>query len=319
MPEDYEVFAPFFDAVIQEYHGIEEKENALHLNNWDLSTRRDQLADLGCEANEGGLLDLSKLGLEEISMRVRVGRNVSAFPLPGAMTQGDRLDLEQEMIKAFTVLIADPTFGGHYYSLTPNIKESIDEERYQELVREHVMFKDMSNDPYLNSAGISSSWPYGRGCYVSHDKQFIVWVGEEDHLRIMCMEKGTLLNTVFNRLENAERVVERQAGPFARSVKYGYVTSCPTNLGTGMRASVHVKLPNLTRDGSDAKVKAVCKPLGLSVRGLGGEHTAIGEDGTVDISPSARLMIEEVDIICKLYQGISLLLEAERSAAKNDL
>jgi creatine kinase len=122
------------------------------------------------------------------------------------------------------------------------------------------------------------------------------------------------LNKVFDRLETAEKVVEKYADKFARSKKYGFVTSCPTNLGTGMRASVHVKLPALTSDGTDVKAKAVCKPFGLSVRGLGGEHTPIGADGTVDISPSARLMIEEADIICSLYEGIKNLLEAEKSA-----
>ena len=66
------------------------------------------------------------------------------------------------------------------------------------------------------------------------------------------------------------------------SPDYGVVTSCPTNIGTGMRASVHIALPNLTADGTDAKAKQVARPLGLSVRGLGGEHTPIGADGTVD-------------------------------------
>ena len=94
---------------------------------------------------------------------------------------------------------------------------------------------------------------------------------------------------------------------FAVSPDYGVVTSCPTNLGTGMRASVHIPLPNLTRGGSDAKAKAVCKPLGLSVRGLGGEHTAIGEGGICDISPSARFCIKEAEISTKLYRGLELL------------
>ncbi|KAJ3272116.1 hypothetical protein HDV01_005981 [Terramyces sp. JEL0728] len=173
----------------------------------------------------------------------------------------------------------------------------------------------MSADKYLNSAGISSNWPFGRGCYVSADKEFIVWVGEEDHLRIMCMVQGTVLNNVFDRLQLAEKVVEKHADKFAKANNYGFVTSCPTNLGTGMRASVHIKIPALTKGGSDKMAKAVCKPLGLSVRGLGGEHTPIGEDGTVDISPSARLMIEEADIICSLYEGIKLLLEAEKTAS----
>jgi len=81
-----------------------------------------------------------------------------------------------------------------------------------------------------------------------------------------------------------------------------------------MRASVHVKIPNLTADGTDAKAKAVAKPLGLSVRGTGGEHTPIGADGTVDISPSARLFIKERDIIAALYKGIELLMIDEKKA-----
>lgn len=85
----------------------------------------------------------------------------------------------------------------------------------------------------------------------------------------------------------------------------------PTNLGTGMRASVHIALPNLTSDGTDAKAKAIAKPLGLSVRGLGGEHTPIGADGTVDISPSARFCITEAEIITALYRGLELLQAAE--------
>merc|ERR1711938_218207 len=95
---------------------------------------------------------------------------------------------------------------------------------------------------------------------------------------------------------------------FAKDDTYGYVTSCPTNLGTGMRASVHVKIPNLTSDGTDAKAKEIAGPLGLSVRGTGGEHTPIGADGTVDISPSARLFIKESQIVTALYKGVEKLM-----------
>ena len=102
---------------------------------------------------------------------------------------------------------------------------------------------------------------------------------------------------------------------FAKDEQYGYITSCPTNLGTGMRASVHVKVPNLTKDGTDKRAKEVAKPLGLSVRGTGGEHTPIGADGTVDISPSARLFIKESAIVQALYDGLKLLLDAEKAAA----
>lgn len=100
------------------------------------------------------------------------------------------------------------------------------------------------------------------------------------------------------------------------SADYGVVTSCPTNCGTGMRASVHIPLPNLTKDGTDKKAKEICRPLGLSVRGTGGEHTPIGKDGTVDISPSARFCITEAEIIVALYKGLKLLKEEETKAAE---
>jgi creatine kinase len=100
---------------------------------------------------------------------------------------------------------------------------------------------------------------------------------------------------------------------FAKDENYGYITSCPSNLGTGMRASVHVKIPQLTADGTDKRAKEVCKPLGLSVRGTGGEHTPIGADGTVDISPSSRLFIKESEIIGMLYEGIKQLMEIENA------
>ena len=82
----------------------------------------------------------------------------------------------------------------------------------------------------------------------------------------------------------------------------------------GMRASVLMQIPRLTADGTDKKAKEICKPLGLSVRGMGGEHTPIGSDGTCDISPSARFCITEAAIIKSLYDGIKLLKEKEDSA-----
>ena len=75
------------------------------------------------------------------------------------------------------------------------------------------------------------------------------------------------------------------------------------------------RIPLLTADGTDAKAKEVCGPLGLSVRGTGGEHTPIGADGTVDISPSARFCITEGEIVTALFKGISLLVEKEKAAA----
>jgi len=304
-PDDYDTFKPFFSKVLAEYHKV--PEDAKHHTNWDLSGVEGLPAD--------GKLDLKNLGFEEeISMRVRVGRNLVDFPLPGAMTKEDRVNMELKMCAAFDKLISMEEFGGEYNSLTPGHKNYITKKKYNQLVKDHIMFKDMSADPYLNSAGISNDWPFGRGCYVSGDKGFVIWVGEEDHLRIMCMKKGHILNEIFDRLKHSLDVISDIEGiKFAMSPDFGAVTSCPTNLGTGMRASVHVGIPKLTADGTDKKAKEICKPLGLSVRGLGGEHTPIGKGGVCDISPSARFCISEAQIITALYHGIKNLKEAENA------
>jgi creatine kinase len=282
----------------------------VHESSWDASA-----------IGENGVLDVRKLGFEdELSMRVRVGRNLKQYNLPGKMDQKERIAFEQTMLAAFKSLVDNPDYGGSIFSLTPDFGEGaenpnkISDEKYKELVDAHVLFKDMDADPYLKSAGISSDWPYGRGCWQSADSQCIIWFGEEDQLRIMCMKKGYCLNEVFDRLKVMLDAVEAIEGiEFAKDDNYGYVTSCPSNLGTGMRASVHVKIPNLTSDGTDTKAKEVCDPLGLSVRGTGGEHTPIGADGTVDISPRARLFIKESEIIAALYGGIEKLMEKEKA------
>lgn len=312
-PSDYDTFGEFFDQVIEDYHNGNPWSR--HTTDWDIS-----------KVGDNGILDIRKLGLDELSMRVRVGRNLASFNLPGAMDRKERIKFELTMLNAFDAL--KEKMGGNVYSLTPDFgtragrtvrnPNLISEEKYNELVKAHVMFKDMDADPYLKSAGISSDWPYGRGCWQSANKQCIIWFGEEDQLRIMAMKKGTRLDEVFTTLKTLLDTVESIDGvKFAKSRRYGYVTSCPSNLGTGMRASVHIKVPNLTSDGTDKKAKAICKPLGLSVRGVGGEHTPIGADGTIDVSPRARLFIKERDIVAKLYQGIADLMEAEKKAGRS--
>mmetsp|Transcript_106272 Transcript_106272/g.183217 ORF Transcript_106272/g.183217 Transcript_106272/m.183217 type:complete len:311 (-) Transcript_106272:908-1840(-) len=307
-PADFETFAPFFDKIILDYH--QGSPSSVHVTDWDIS-----------RIGNKGVLDVTLLGLPELSMRVRVGRNLAAFNLPGLMDREERIRFEKALLPAFDKIKAQ--LGGTVYSLSPDWGPGvtnpnlIDDAKYNALVKAHVMFKDMDADPYLKSAGISADWPYGRGCWQSDDKECIIWFGEEDQLRIMSMKKGSCLNEVFNKLKFLLDTFESIDGiAFAKSKKYGYVTSCPSNMGTGMRASVHVKVPNLTADGTDKKAKEICKPLGLSVRGTGGEHTPIGADGTIDISPSSRLFIKESEIIAKLYQGIKDLMAAEKAAAK---
>ena len=111
-PSDYDEFAPFFDAVCQEYHKA--SADATHVTDWDASGVGDK-----------GVLDVTKLGLSELSMRVRVGRNLTQFNLPGAMDKSERIAFEKAMLKAFDKLKKDPAYGGTVYSLSPVLRRRL--------------------------------------------------------------------------------------------------------------------------------------------------------------------------------------------------
>jgi len=298
-PEDLQEFHDFFDPLIRHHHHAPAGEQ--HVSDW--GPRRD---------DHDGALDLAALGLAPVSMRVRVARNLASFNLPGSMDRAERVRFERTMVRALDALIAHPAFGGRIYSLTPHFGADgpnpnlISRREYQQLVDARIMFKDMDADPYLKSAGLAADWPYGRACYVSGDQAVIVWLGEEDHLRIICMQAGTRLNDVYDRLRDVVETIEALPGiAFAQDESFGYITSCPSNLGTGMRASIHVRMPHVTNSGVD--VKAVCARVGLSVCGIAGDHSPIGADGTLDLSPTRRLCVRESDIIRMLFDGISRL------------
>merc|ERR1719195_779852 len=152
------------------------------------------------------------------------------------------------MKKAFDNLKGD--LSGEYYPLT-----GMDEAVRQQLVEDHFLF--ISGDKNLIASGMERDWPEGRGIFHNKDKTFLVWVNEEDQLRIISMQKGG--------------AVKGESGKeFMLDPKYGYLHSCPTNLGTGMRASVHVDLPGWTKEGLPA-LKKRCEELHLQPRGTRGE------------------------------------------------
>ena len=118
-------------------------------------------------------------------------------------------------------------------------------------------------------------WPEGRGIFHNAAKTFLLWVNEEDQMRIISMEKGGDVKGVFSRLARGIKAVgdsvKAESGKdFALSERFGYIHSCPTNLGTGMRASVMIDLPGYTKEGLDA-LKKRCEELAVQPRGTRGE------------------------------------------------
>ena len=110
------------------------------------------------------------------------------------------------------------------------------------MIDDHFLFKE--GDRFLEACGLNRDWPEGRGIFHNDAKTFLVWVNEEDQLRIISMQPGSDLLKVFDRLSRACALIEKVA-KFAHDEHLGYITSCPTNLGTALRASVHIKLPKL--------------------------------------------------------------------------
>jgi creatine kinase/arginine kinase len=107
------------------------------------------------------------------------------------------------------------------------------------------LFKE--GDRFLDACGLNRNWPKNRGIYHNDAKTFLTWVNEEDQLRIISMQPGANIREVFSRLVDAAARIEKVA-KFAYDDHLGYITSCPTNLGTAMRASVHIHLPLLSQD-----------------------------------------------------------------------
>ena len=178
----------------------------------------------------------------------RVGRSISGFGLSPGITKEQRLEVESLMKTAFGNLEGD--LAGTYYPLT-----GMDEKVRQQLVDDHFLF--VSGDKNLQASGMERDWPEGRDIFHNKDKTFLTWVNEEDQLRIISMEMGGDVKGVFSRLARGIKAVEdsvrKESGrEFMLDPKYGFIHSCPTNLGTGMRASVHVDLPGYTKEGLPA-------------------------------------------------------------------
>lgn len=282
-PEAYDTFSSLFHPVIAEYHKV------------DVANLKS-VHDLG---DPEKLEDLSPEYADRIvSTRVRVGRTVKGFPMASKLTREQRVALEQKVKEACLKMTGE--LAGTYRSLTEMTKAERDA-----LIEEHILFND-ADDKYLRSAGGYDDWPVGRGIFMNKDKNFIVWVNEEDHIRIISMQKGASLKQVWRRLVNAIHAMETKL-EFVRHDKFGYLTFCPTNIGTGLRASVHVRVPKTAEQG---KLNDICAAADLQPRGIHGEHTeSVG--GVYDISNKIRIGRTEWSLINTMWIGVKKLLDNE--------
>jgi len=293
--ESYDEFKDFFYPVIQAYHKGFDINTTKHVTDMDPSKIGNKLSP---EAH-------TKI----ISTRIRVARNLSMFPLnPGAgpETRGQICDMMQKVYAAM-----DPAndLSGDMFRHT-----TMSDEQRQGLIDDHFLFR--GKDSMQAASGYHTYWPEGRGVFHNKTKTFVNWLNEGDHLRIISMEKGGDVLGVFTRLaEGAKMIkagVEKETGAaeaFMMHPIFGSLTCCPSNIGTGMRGSVHILVPKLIATiGFDA-IDKMARERNCQARGSSGEHSAVVD--RIDISNWRRIGYPEYSLVDDMIKCANFLAGEE--------
>jgi protein arginine kinase len=229
-----------------------------------------------------------------LSSRVRLARNIEDKPFPGWMKRNEREFMLRDIIDAVEELdeMKPPSMKHSMDDLSPLDK--------QILVERHLI----SREHAAKNAG--------SGLIVGPEKQISCMINEEDHLRLQAILPGFSLGEVWDLANSADSELEKSL-TFAFSPNLGYLTACPTNVGTGMRASTMLHLPGLVLSDQINKVIKSVNQIGLAVRGLYGEGTeALGN--LFQISNQMTLGESEQQILDRLTKVVGKIVESEINA-----
>lgn len=223
-----------------------------------------------------------------ISSRIRFARNFEGYPMGSRLTD----EKAEEMIAAVGAALGDGYKKIAYSNLSPLEAQSYAEGHYV--------------SPDFAAAKNKRALILGEADNIS------VMVCEEDHLRIQCIEPGFALEEAYQKAVAVDDKIDA-AMTYAYDETLGYLTHCPTNLGTGMRASVMLFLPALTMNRRISQITAQLAKLGITVRGMYGEGSeALG--CLYQISNQITLGVSEEDMIKKLTDLVGQTVELERGA-----
>jgi protein arginine kinase len=235
-----------------------------------------------------------------ISSRVRVARNLTGIPFPHLLNQ----TRAEEVIHAVRLAIANNEAGEALGSLELSMLSELSEVERQILVDKHLISPEFINN-YQSKAIV-----------LSDDEMVSIMVNEEDHLRIQCLLPGLQLKEAWDVVNKIDDGLEKTLD-YAFSEKLGYLTTCPTNVGTGMRASIMLHLPGLKITKQLGMVLSAISKLGLTVRGLYGEGTE-AQGNLFQVSNQITLGQSEEEICNKLLVSTRQILSQEQ-AARNAL
>lgn len=227
-----------------------------------------------------------------ISTRIRLARNIASVPFPASLRDKEKVteDIKNAVIKSNSTLSKDFDFIN---------LDKISNSQKLSLEEEHLISPQM----------IDGS---GKSVLISKDKTMSIMLMEEDHIRLQVIQAGLALDEAYETANRVDDVIEESL-TYAFDESFGYLTACPTNAGTGLRASVMMHLPALTLTKNIGKVINASTSLGIEVRGMYGEGTAA--DGNLyQISNRATMGLSEKEILEKLKNVVQQITEMEEKA-----
>ena len=234
-----------------------------------------------------------------ISTRMRLARNVSGYAFTGRSREGARLRMLAQVRDA---LGAVPSLDG---SVLVRLDELTPHDR-QLLHERHLVSKEL--------AGLDPQHPLRRGAALFLGEAVGVMVNEEDHLRLQSLRSGFAVPQAFEAVRALDRELGAQV-PFAFHREFGFLTACPTNVGTGLRASVLIHLPGLVLTKEIGKVLAGLQQLGLIYRGLYGEGSEV-VGNFFQLSNQTTLGKSEKELQELLVWAVRHLIEREAEARR---
>ncbi|MEQ8846195.1 protein arginine kinase [Botrimarina sp.] len=237
-----------------------------------------------------------------ISSRVRLARNLTDFPFISRASESDREQIEQILHARIDALQS----AGKLPDAAPGAElHYIDVSHLDEVDRLFLVERQLISREHAEAEG-------ARAVVIDGGERFSVMINEEDHLRIQVMHSGLDLNRAWEEINQIDDLLEEQV-TYAYNDRLGYLTACPTNVGTGIRVSVMLHLPALVITRQIDKVFRSLQKINLAVRGLYGEGSqAMGD--FYQISNQVTLGMTEEDLLAKVADVVPVLLEYERQA-----
>jgi protein arginine kinase len=228
-----------------------------------------------------------------MSSRVRLARNLREFAFPGWAKKPERMKVLEVLLPAVGTL---PEMADSFAEAMDNLS-ALDK---QLLVERHLISRE------------HAAKNIGSGLVVNHAETFSVMINEEDHLRMQALRPGFQTREAWQAIDKLDSALERKLN-FAFDNELGYLTACPTNLGTGIRVSAMLHLPGLVLSEQINPIIQSVNKLGLAVRGLYGEGTeALGN--VFQVSNQMTLGESETVIVERLEKVLAQIIEHEENA-----